>query len=202
MATTTPNYGWPVPTSTDYVKDGATAIEALGDAIDATVFGLPQGLKFIKKQTIGTGVSTVNVTGAFSTTYDAYKIIVTGGSASGSNYMGFKLGASVTGYYESLINAPWASALVKSSNSNNTIFEYAGNTFSGQGIYLNADLINPFLAKYTSIATTSGVTLSTGFGVYGGVHQVATSYTDFTLIPSGGVTLTGGTIYVYGYGTS
>ena len=43
MATTTPNYGWPVPTSTDYVKDGATAIEALGDAIDATVFGLPSG---------------------------------------------------------------------------------------------------------------------------------------------------------------
>jgi hypothetical protein len=40
MATTTPNYGWPVPTSTDYVKDGATAIEALGDAIDATLFGI------------------------------------------------------------------------------------------------------------------------------------------------------------------
>jgi len=38
MATTTPNYGWPVPTSTDFVKDGATAIEALGDAIDATVY--------------------------------------------------------------------------------------------------------------------------------------------------------------------
>jgi hypothetical protein len=28
MATTTPNYGWPVPTDTDYVKDGAAAIEA------------------------------------------------------------------------------------------------------------------------------------------------------------------------------
>jgi hypothetical protein len=40
MATTTPNYGWPVPTSTDLVKDGATAIEALGDAVDSTVFGL------------------------------------------------------------------------------------------------------------------------------------------------------------------
>jgi hypothetical protein len=38
MATTTPNYGWPVPTSTDFVKDGATAIEDLGDAIDATVY--------------------------------------------------------------------------------------------------------------------------------------------------------------------
>jgi hypothetical protein len=38
MATTTPNYGWTVPTSTDYVKDGATASETLGDAIDASVY--------------------------------------------------------------------------------------------------------------------------------------------------------------------
>jgi len=37
MATTTPNNGWAVPTSTDYVKDGAVAIETLGDAIDASV---------------------------------------------------------------------------------------------------------------------------------------------------------------------
>lgn len=37
MATTTPNNGWAVPTSTDYVKDGATAIETLGDAIDTSI---------------------------------------------------------------------------------------------------------------------------------------------------------------------
>jgi hypothetical protein len=37
MATTTPLNGWPVPTSTDYVADGAVAIEALGDAIDTSV---------------------------------------------------------------------------------------------------------------------------------------------------------------------
>jgi len=40
MATTTPNYGWSVPTSTDLVKDGATAIETLGDSVDATVKAL------------------------------------------------------------------------------------------------------------------------------------------------------------------
>jgi hypothetical protein len=34
MATTTPNFGWSVPTNTDLVKDGALAIETLGDAID------------------------------------------------------------------------------------------------------------------------------------------------------------------------
>ena len=39
MATTTPNYGWVVPTSTDLVKDGATAIETLGDSIDASFPG-------------------------------------------------------------------------------------------------------------------------------------------------------------------
>ena len=43
MATTTPNYGWTVPTSTDLVKDGATAIETLGDAIDASLVNLRGG---------------------------------------------------------------------------------------------------------------------------------------------------------------
>jgi hypothetical protein len=43
MATTTPNYGWPVPTSTDLVKNGATAIEGLGDAIDASLLDLKGG---------------------------------------------------------------------------------------------------------------------------------------------------------------
>jgi len=37
MATTTPNNSWPVPTSTDLVSQGAVAIEALGDAIDADI---------------------------------------------------------------------------------------------------------------------------------------------------------------------
>lgn len=34
MATTTTNMGWTIPTSTDLVKDGATAIATLGNAID------------------------------------------------------------------------------------------------------------------------------------------------------------------------
>jgi hypothetical protein len=38
MATVTPNFSWPVPTSTDLVRDGAIAIEALGDSVDASLF--------------------------------------------------------------------------------------------------------------------------------------------------------------------
>ena len=43
MATVTPNFNWPVPTSTDLVKDGATAIEALGDSIDGAFVDLKGG---------------------------------------------------------------------------------------------------------------------------------------------------------------
>ena len=37
MAGTTSAFGWDYPTSTDYVKDGATAIQTLADDIDASL---------------------------------------------------------------------------------------------------------------------------------------------------------------------
>lgn len=43
MATTTPNFGWDVPQSTDLVKDGATAIAALGNDIDTSLVDLKGG---------------------------------------------------------------------------------------------------------------------------------------------------------------
>jgi len=43
LSTVTPNFNWPVPTSTDLVRDGATAIEALGDSIDASMVDLKGG---------------------------------------------------------------------------------------------------------------------------------------------------------------
>jgi len=33
-----PNYGWPEPNDSDYVKNGAEAMRDLGDAIDSTVY--------------------------------------------------------------------------------------------------------------------------------------------------------------------
>mgnify|MGYP003632562435 FL=1 len=43
MATTTPNYGWSVPTSSDLVKNGATDIETLGDSVDASLWSSGYG---------------------------------------------------------------------------------------------------------------------------------------------------------------
>ena len=199
MATTTPNYGWPVPTSTDYVKDGATAIEALGDAIDATVFANgTAGLKLVKKQTIGTGVSSVTVTGAFSATYEAYKIIITGGTSSvADRNLNIRFDGSTTGYYYCLLFGSYAGAAPANTPGNNV----NGITYVGladtNGLSADITVTNPFLAKYSSIiASLSGPTIA---GTTTGLHQVATSYTGFVITPNTG-TLTGGTISVYGYG--
>jgi hypothetical protein len=64
---------------------------------------------------------------------------------------------------------------------------------------MNVDLLDPFLAKFTTYS--GGYVSSLEAGAGGGIHKSATSFTGFTITPSIG-TYTGGTIYVYGYGAS
>jgi hypothetical protein len=77
MATTTPNFGWVVPTSTDLVKDGATAIETLGDSIDASLVDLKGGTTGqVLKKNSGTdmdfvwGADSAGMTNPMTTTGD------------------------------------------------------------------------------------------------------------------------------------
>ena len=206
MATTTPNYGWDVPTSTDYVKDGATAIETLGDDIDATLyvalgFNYP-GLRLVKKQTILSAVASVQVTSAFSATYENYKIIVTGGVASGAPDLQLSLDGITTGYYSTLTYQNFASTTVvgaKADNAARWSWTGAGTTAA---LNMNFEVLAPFLAKPKTghniynemgIAATNGVSRQ--------FNASTASATGFTITSSTG-TLTGGTIYVYGYGIS
>ena len=203
MATTTPNYGWDVPTSSDYVKLGAVAIETLGDDIDATLWtalgGNYPGLRLIKNQTIGSGVSSVTVSSAFSATYDSYKIIVSGGTGNTNNDgIALTLGSTTTGYYAGYSGATFSTGANTSISNNNAAAWNPAGYVQTNGITLNVDLVNPFLAKntYFSNSAISSVNARNGAGVL----LNTTSYTAFTMAVSG--TMTGGTIYVYGYGIS
>jgi hypothetical protein len=197
----TPNYGWPVPVATDYVKDGYSAIANLGDAIDATVFALPAGgLTLIKTQTIGTAVSTVTVTDAFSATYDNYKITISGGVASNGDMGAIRLGATTTGYYSQVIGGTWSASAYASGSTNDDRVYCFNHTPDG----LNGDIEirSPFLSKVTVISSAVPQTTSKGLFSIGLLNNT-TSYTAFTLIPTGGGSnLTGGTIRVYGYQNS
>jgi hypothetical protein len=156
------------------------------------------GLVYVTSATIGTAVSSVVVSNCFSTTYDNYRVVVSGSVGSIlSDNLTLRLGASTTGYYGVLTYATYAAAANLCATDNNaSLFTYAGNA-NNQVINTSFDLLSPFLAKYTNIANAQWVPQNAA-GVYNGIHQVATSYTGFTVFTLGS-TMTGGTITVYGY---
>jgi len=159
-----------------------------------------QGLTFIKSQVIGTTVSSVNVTGAFSATYDAYKIIISGGISSANTNIALQLGSTTTGYYAGYVFINYSTnAVTGPSDNNGASFTLAAYSSQNNAISLNAELISPFLSKPTIFNTFVAQATSGGGSRIGtGFQAATTSFTDFTLTPSSG-TLTGGTIRVYGY---
>jgi len=178
-------------TDLSYVWGGAAWQQVSG----GTAVG-NSGLVFVKSQTIGSAVSSVTVSDAFSATYDNYKITVNGGTCSSSDQnFGLKIGAAVTGYYYAVTGATYlgVSSILALSNGND--FNRAGSIHT-DGLYMNVDLQNPFLTKRTFATGSTIFNASSRFGA--GYLDTTTSYTDFTLTPGAG-TLTGGTITVYGY---
>jgi hypothetical protein len=155
------------------------------------------GLWLVKSQAVGSGVSSVSVTGAFSADYDAYKIIATGVASTGSGASaGLALNGLGTGYYAAISYLSWGSTTVTGSTDNNfTQWGFAGS-FSTDGLFLNVDLVNPFLARPTFLANANYAAHIAGNVT--GKQTSATSVTGFTVSTPGG-TMTGGTISVYGY---
>ena len=166
---------------------------------DTNTYLANSGLVYVTSATIGSGVSSVTVSSAFSTIYDNYKIHITGGVASASPDLQVQLGSTVTTYYyTSLYNRYNASTATGLASANQTSWRYSG---SGTTSLLQADieLFNPFLTKVTLLKANMNQYAVDGLSMFTqGFLDNSTSYTAFTISPTAG-TITGGTITVYGY---
>jgi hypothetical protein len=204
----TANNNWPYPESTDLVKDGATAIENLADAIDTTlgVF-VPSspGLTLINTTSFS-AVASQSVNDVFSATYENYKIIITISDLSVDGTTRFKLrvgGTDSSASYFSAYNGIAVDAAGFSFTENNVTTGMVVTSGDGgvDNIYsYTGDLLKPFLAvsSLMSGVSTSSKSDGTFVGMAGAAaHQVATSFTGFSIIPQSG-TITG-KVAVYGY---
>ena len=170
-------------------------------AADTNTYLANSGLVFVKSQAVGSGVSSVEVTGAFSSTYDNYKIIYTDGTAStASAQMTVRMGATATSSYETLLTyMAWGFGNVLGASTTGSSFFWIGGektaTNGGPNVTI-FELYNPFKSVATMMNSTAYGGAAAGVS-YGRLNNT-TSYTAFTLLIDTG-TFSGGTINVYGY---
>jgi hypothetical protein len=164
-------------------------------AADTNTYLANSGLVFVKSQTIGSAVSSVTVSDAFSTTYDNYLIKITGGTCSVALNLQFRLGATVSGYKWQLLYGSYNNTVTAEGTSSGTEIKYCGNGDT-TGFDSHIDVMSPFLAKHTKVFSSEFASGDAG-PVFGYLPDT-TSYTAFS-IKTGSGTITGGTITVYGY---
>ena len=159
------------------------------------------GLWLVKTQTVGTAVSSVSVTSAFSGDYNNYKIIYEGGVSSASAVLfRIQLNGIAGGYYSSGMQQSATSATVVTTNvAAGALWElgYTGNQF----MRWEMDFANPNAAGVgkTGNAKYACYDSSASYGGTSSHWLISTAgATGFTLSPASG-TITGGTIRVYGY---
>lgn len=147
--------------------------------------------------TIGNAVSSVTVSGAFSSLYDNYLVQVVGGVASLGDNGAMTLGSATTGYYGALMYTNYASASTYqgAGNSNSANFQFIWRHMTS-ALQAHITFLGPNLAKRTFV--DGWWVADSASGRYHGYHDSTTQFTSFTLSPGSG-TLTGGTIRVYGY---
>jgi hypothetical protein len=155
------------------------------------------GLWLVKSQTVGSGVSSVTVTGAFSADFDNYFITWTGGTQSADTNTTLQLGSTTTGYYGFFsygVDVSPTPLGVGNSNASSFVFFGGGNSTGAQ---CAGTLYGPNLAKPTFLhSDVAGY--STVHGSYNARENSTTQHTAFSIIPNSG-TMTGGTVRVYGY---
>lgn len=154
------------------------------------------GLWLVKSQTVGTGVSSVTISNAFSSDYTNYRITMSGIDCSiADNVLAITFGSSTANYYSASRYFSFTGGTIE-VNQNNQASAYLFASTTNNDTNGSFDVFQPYATQFTSW-TGSSFTYIYNI-VFGGLHAAATSHTSFTIATTAG-TMTGGTIKVYGY---
>jgi hypothetical protein len=203
----TANNNWPYPESTDLVKDGATAIENLADAIDTTlgVF-VPSspGLTLINTTSFS-AVASQAIT-QFNATYENYRILIritAQGTSNADHSLRMRSGGSDdsgSNYFAGGNSNRANSSTLGAQNQNAGTSYFLGNAVTAStGVYYVVDILSPFLAQKTGFSLKGFAEDATyAYSIQkDGIHNLTTSYDGFNIISSAG-TITG-KVAIYGY---
>jgi hypothetical protein len=197
----TPNYSWPVPVATDFVKDGWEAISDLGNAIDTTVAGLGSGLTRLNTASFSAQTSVI-VDSVFTSTFRNYKVVlnITASVSDVALSIYYRSGSpaadTTTGYNSQLLRA-FGTSLQAAAGADSTV----GNNSNASTNYTNIELniYNPNVAATTSLRSV-GTWFPAGSSRYINdfftTQSDITQFTGFKIFPaSGNIT---GQIITYG----
>jgi hypothetical protein len=155
------------------------------------------GLVLISSTTIGSAVSSVTVSNAFSATYTAYAIKIFGGVSSGNVAMYLRFGSTTANYQGALwYNSSYGGSFLTETATAQSQFNYAGYGTT-TNLHSNLEVHYPFETVPTAIKSDYAINIGGPGFSYGRLNDT-NSYTSFNLTLSSG-TITGGTISVYGY---
>ena len=170
-------------------------------AAQMTALQANSGLVFVKSQAVVGTVASVVVTDAFSTTYDSYRIVYSGGTTGALTDILFWLGSTVSlsGYYGAFTYGNFSGGSPASSaQSNAANLRYMGIS-STNLMSIVIEVNSPFQTALTTMSADCVYASTGGFaGRTSGFLNATTSFTTCSIAPASG-SFTGGTIYVYGY---
>jgi len=169
---------------------------ASGDVLNASDMN-GVGLWLVKSQAVGTGVSSVTVTGAFSADYDNYKIVISGGVTGTAGSITFQLNNSTGATYGFFGSFGSYGTATLNAYASVGLTSWTDIGIGGTAGWMTTiDLMSPFATKPT-LGTTWSTSTATAYN-FAIRDTAAVSNTGFTMTGLGGNTLTGGTIRVYG----
>ncbi len=194
MAGTTQYFGVTYPTSTDYVKDGALAIEAVADGFDAAVaiptYNTQTGTSYTFVLLDAAKVTTSNNASAVTFTIPPQASVVwtTGATLTVANYgvgaVTIAGGAGVTVTNSSATIGQYGSAsIIRTASNAWTIIPFAG----GAALLSDSAISGTTGSPTTNTYTSGGINYKTySFTGSGSITTTKTGLVDFLVIAGGG----------------